>query len=71
MEVGEGSVIESSIILEGAHLASGSKIQSSIIGPGVRLAAAGIERRMINRVESDHQPGPDDSVMGDLVYTPL
>ncbi len=63
--------IERSILLSGARVASGSTIRSSIIGPGVRLEAANIERRMINRTKVDYQPSADESMMGDLVYTPI
>ncbi|MEE8526000.1 MAG: NDP-sugar synthase [Thermoanaerobaculia bacterium] len=63
--------IEGSILLPGARVASGSRIQSSIIGPGVRLGAASIERRMINRAKTDYQLAEHESVMGELVYTPI
>ncbi len=64
--------VEQSLILSGAVVPSGCTIRSSIIGPGVELpAAAGIEHRMVTRVRSGSQLGVGDSVMGDLVYTPL
>ncbi len=64
--------IEQSVLLPGAVVPSGCTIRGSIIGPGVALpAAAGIEHRMVTRVRSGAQPGPGDSIMGDLVYTPL
>ncbi len=64
--------IERSVLLPGAIVPSGCTIRSSIIGPGVELpAAARIEHRMVTRVRSGYQPGVGDSVMGDLVYTPL
>ncbi len=63
--------IEGSVLLPGARVASGSRIRSSVLGPGVRLAAADIEHRMINQVKTEYQPGADESVMGDLVYTPI
>ncbi len=65
------ALVERSVLLSGARVASGSKIRSSIVGPGVRLAAANIERRMVNRIQVDYRPGADESVMGDLVYTPI
>lgn len=64
--------IEGSVVLPGARISAGSSIHSSIIGPGVRFAAAtNIERRMVNRVKTDHELSPHDTVMGNLVYTPL
>jgi hypothetical protein len=49
-----------------------SRIEHSILGPEVRLpAAAGVEGRMINRARPGHQTRPGESVMGDLIYTPL
>ncbi len=64
--------IEGSVLLSGAIVPSGCTIRGSIVGPGVELpAAANIERRMVTRVRSGYQPGARDSVMGDLVYTPL
>lgn len=72
VEVGEGAQVESSVVLAGAAIPAGSRIERSILGPGVRLpSAAGIERRMINRTRPGHPTGPRESVMGDLVYTPL
>ena len=69
--VESGARVEQSILLPGAHVASGSNIQSSIIGPGVHLGAANIERRMINPYKTDYQLSDQDSLMGDLVYTPV
>lgn len=70
--IGEGARIESCIVLSGAEVAAESKIERSILGPGVRLPpAARIESRMINRIHLGYQAGSRDSVMGDLVYTPV
>ncbi len=67
-----GARVEHSVLLSGAVVPSGCTVRKSIIGPGVELpAAAGIEHRMVTRVRSGYQPGSRDSVMGDLVYTPL
>ncbi len=70
--VGEGAHVASSVVLAGAAVPAGSRIEWSILGPGVRLpSAAGIERRMVNRTRPGHPTGPRESVMGELVYTPL
>ncbi len=70
--VGEGARLEGSVLLPGAEVAAGSWIRGSILGPAVRLsAAANIDRRMINRVPVGHKPSANESVMGELIYTPL
>lgn len=70
--IAEKVKIESSIILPDAKVLANCEIRDSILGPGVRLpAATNVERRMINRLPEVYQPGPHDTVMGDLVYTPL
>ena len=76
--VGEDAVVqaqarvEESIVLDGAVVSTGCVIRGSIIGPGVEIpAAARIEQRMVTSIRSGSQPGPRDSVMGDLVYTPM
>ncbi|MCP4654183.1 MAG: NDP-sugar synthase [bacterium] len=70
--VGEEARIEGSVLLSGARVADGSRIANSIIGPGAQLtASANIEGRMINRLRIGHQPSPHESVMGELVFTPL
>ncbi len=64
--------VEESVILSAATVPSGCTVRKSIIGPGVALpAAASIEHRMVTRIRSGDPPGPKDTVMGDLVYTPL
>jgi len=70
--VGEDARIEGSVLLSGAQVVAGSRIANSIVGPGARLtASASIEGRMINRVRIGHQPSPQESVMGELIFTPL
>lgn len=70
--VGPDAVIESSILLAGSKVPAGSRIVSSIIGPGVRLTAAtSIEGRMINRLPIGHQPHPQESVLGEFIYSPI
>lgn len=67
--VGEGAQLEGTILLAGARVGRGSRIRDSVLGPGVELAAADIEARLVSRTRSGYSPGPDDSVMGELVYT--
>ncbi len=64
--------IENSVLLPDAVVPDGCTIRGSIIGPSVEIpAAARIEHRMVTCIRSGYQPGDRDSVMGDLVYTPL
>lgn len=70
--VGEGAEIKNSMALEEAHIGAGCRIRSSIVGPGVRLPPSSeVEQRMITRLDKRHELRDDESVMGDLVYTPL
>lgn len=72
VQIARGSTIQSSLLLEGARIGEGCRIKDSIVGPGVVLApASNIEKRMINRFDKQHELGPGESSMGDLVYTPL
>ncbi len=67
-----GARIDGSVLLANARIPSGCSISGSIVGPRVELPnGAVIERRMVTRILSGYQPGAQDSVMGDLVYTPL
>ena len=70
--VGADTVVEASLLLPGARVSSGSTIRNSIIGPNVELPdGACIESRMVTRRLSGHQPEARDTVLADLVYTPL
>lgn len=72
VRIGERAHVESSVLLASAEVPAGSRIERSILGPGVRLpASARIESRMVNRARLGYQAGPRESVMGELVYTPL
>lgn len=67
-----GARVERSLVLEGARIGAGSRIHRCIVGPGVRLpASTEIEKRMICRADRRHELGPGESVLADLVYTPL
>lgn len=70
--VEDGAQVQGSVVLPGAQIRSGCVIQDSIIGPGVALpASTGIERRMIHRTLTGYQPSENETVLGDLIYTPL
>lgn len=64
--------VEGSIVLGGARVGRGSRIRGSIVGPRVSLQAqTELEGRMVNRLPAGYQPSDGDTVMGDLVYTPM
>lgn len=70
--VEEGAKLTGSLLLEGARVAAGSEIRGCLLGPGVHLPkATKIEGRMITRAKIGYEPTPHESVMGELVYTPL
>lgn len=70
--IDEGARVQGSVVLPGAHIQSGCIIQDSLIGPGVVLpASTAIERRMIHRTLTGYQPSENETVLGDLIYTPL
>ena len=70
--IGTGSRIESSVVLEGAHIGDGCRLRESIVAPGVSLpAGTGVERRLVTPLSSGRDPGARDSVVGQLVYTPI
>lgn len=70
--VGEGTEVAGSLLLPGARVAAGSRIRDSILGPGVQISSSSnIEGRMVTRIPISHKPGPQESIMGNLSYTPL
>ena len=72
VRIGEGAHVEGSVLLSGAEVSPESRLEHSIVGPGAHLpAAAKIENRMICRARLGYQVGPRESVMGELIYTPL
>lgn len=76
--VEEGTVVEEevqlsrSLLLPGAEVGRGSVIVDSIIGPGVVLpASTRVEKRVVHRQTMGHQTSENETVLGDLIYTPL
>ena len=70
--VGERATIQESLVMPGAVVGKGCTVRSGIVGPGVVLpASSSVEGRMISRFDKAHKLGPGESVMGELVYTPL
>ena len=72
VEIGEDARVENSVLLAESCVAAGSRIERSILGPGVVLpTAARIEGRMINRGRTGYSIGAQETMMGELIYTPL
>lgn len=70
--IGEGAQLVDTVVLEGARVGEGCQLERCILGPGVEIGAgSGLENRMICRLDPRHELGADESVMGDLVYTPI
>lgn len=70
--VREGASVVGSLLMTDAEVGAGSRIERTLLGPGAKLpASAKIEGRMINRSHIGYPAGPHESVMGELIYTPL
>jgi mannose-1-phosphate guanylyltransferase len=70
--VEEGARIESSVVLPGAIVNRDCELRDVIVGYGVSLPAATVVHgRMINAQTADFTAGARDSLVGNLVYTPL
>lgn len=64
--------VESSAVLPGARLETGCRLRESIVAPGVVLpAGTGLDRRLVTPLSSGRDPSGRDSVVGQLVYTPI
>lgn len=71
-DIGDGAVVVDSHIMSGARIGKDCRIEHAVVGPGVVLAdASNVDHRMITRFDKRHELGPGESVMGDLIYTPL
>jgi len=70
--VAAGAVVEDSVVLAGATVPAGCILRSSLVGPGATLApSTHLHRRMINRMPVGYSPRAAESVIGELVYSPL
>lgn len=71
-EVAAGAVVEASLVLPGARIRRGCEVREAVIGPQVVLPAESfVEGRMVCSLRTGCLPRPQDSVLGDLIYTPL
>ncbi|MEM1244782.1 MAG: NDP-sugar synthase [Acidobacteriota bacterium] len=64
--------VETSAVLPGARLEAGCRLKDSLVAPGVVLpAGTGLDRRLVTPLSSGRDPAGRDSVVGQLVYTPI
>ncbi|MDY7091428.1 MAG: NDP-sugar synthase [Acidobacteriota bacterium] len=67
-----GARIENSLLLPGAHVGRDSRVRDAILGFDALLPPTTyVEGRMVNPQTADFTAGPDDSLLGELVYTRL
>lgn len=70
--VEERASVEETLVLPKARVGRGAAIVHCLVGPGVTVpAGARIEGSMINRAPVGYQPDSGESVLGNLVYTPI
>ncbi len=64
--------VERSLVLAGARVGAGCVVRESILAPGVEIPpGSGIERRVVTPLSAGRDPEGRDSVVGQLVYTPI
>lgn len=64
--------VQDSVVLTDALVGRESRLVECIVAPGVRLPPrTWIERRLITPLKAGRDPGASDSVVGNLVYTPI
>ncbi len=72
VEVGEGARVERSLLLPGARVGTECVLRETIVGFGAEVPAGSwVERRVVTPRRPGAPVGADDSVVGDVVYTPL
>lgn len=64
--------VERSLLMAKARVGRGAVVHRSIVGPGVVLAPQSrLEGQLVTRRLPGVRPRPEDSVVGDLVYSPM
>lgn len=71
-EIGAGARLDGVVVLPGASIGEKSRLERAIVGPGVAFPAGSeLEGKMLTRKDSRHRLREGESVLGELVYTPL
>ncbi len=72
VEIGAGAVVENSLLLPGSRVPEGCEVRDAILGFDVELPPdTFVQGRMINTQTAGFTAGPRDSLLGELIYTPL
>ena len=72
VDIGPNAVVENSVLLPGSKVGSESEVRDAILGFDVDLApGTSVQGRLVNPKIAGFTAGPNDSLLGDLVYTPL
>lgn len=70
--VAPGARVRDSLLMAAARVGRGAAVEDSILGPGVTLASGSrVTGRLVTRRLVGVGPRQGDSVVGDLVYSPL
>ena len=70
--VERGAQIERSVLLPGARIGAGARVREAIVGHSAVLPAGSrVEQQLITVARDSDVPGPLDSRVGGLIYTPL
>ena len=70
--VGAGARLEESLVFPAASIGRRCELLRAIVGPGVALPdGAAIENRLVTLQQTRQSLGAGDSVVGDLVFTPI
>ena len=67
-----GARVERSLLLPGSRVGRDAVLKGAVLGPGVQLSAgSNVEHRLLTRRSPKHVLKPGESILGDVVYTPL
>lgn len=70
--IGAGSRLEETLVFPGARVGQRCDLRRTIVGPGVTLPdGAVVEGRLVTVQQARQVLGKGDSVVGDLVFTPI
>ena len=70
--IAPGAEVERAVVMPGARVEAGARLIESVLGPEARLpAGARIEGRLVTAARAGAVGGPRDSVVGELVISPL